>query len=327
MQEEVQEAQEEVETEATQEATQDTTQETAKEEQETVASGNVPDESETESYWPDDWRQSMAKNASAGDEEKYEKLLKQLERYGDPSSVYSKARELESRMSEGNTVKVPGEDATEEELKAWNNMLGVPEEPNGYIEQLQLPEGDVLGEDDMPVAESFAEYLHAVGAPPDVFDAAIAWYFDNQEANAAYVDENDDKVRYNTINELKEEYGPKYNRLTNAIPQVFSNAPGGTDFDNENALINRLLGGRMSDGTLVGDDPDMVRWLVNMTQEVHPMATIAEDANMSGQSVDSEIASIEKMMRTDRDAYFKDTAIQQRYVELLEARERHSARA
>jgi hypothetical protein len=327
MQEEVQEAQEEVETEAQQEAPQDTPQEAPQEEQKTIATGDVPDESEAESYWPDDWRQSMAQHASAGDEEKYEKFLKQLERYGDPSAVYSKARELETRMSEGDTVKVPGEDATEEEIAAWNAMLGVPEEPKGYIENLQLPEGDVLGDDDMPVAESFAEYLHAVGAPPEVFDAAIAWYFDNQEANMAFVDENDDRVRYDAINELKEEYGPKYNRLTNAIPQIFSNAPGGTDFDNESALINRLLGGRMSDGTLIGDDPDMVRWLVNMTQEVHPMATIAEDANMSGKSVAAEIKEIENMMRTDRDAYFKDTALQQRYVELLEAQERHAARA
>jgi hypothetical protein len=326
MQEEVQEAQEEVTAEATQEAPQDTPQEASQDEQKTIATGDVPDESEAESYWPDDWRQSMAQNASAGDEEKYEKFLKQLERYGDPSAVYSKARELESRMSEGNTVKVPGEDATEEEIAAWNAMLGVPEEPKGYIEQLQLPEGDVLGDDDMPVAESFAEYLHQVGAPPEAFDAALAWYFDQQEANAAFVDENDDRMRYDAINELKEEYGPKYNRLTNSIPQVFSNAPGGTDFDNENALISRLLGGRMTDGTLIGDDPDMVRWLVNMTQEVHPMATIAEDAAGSGQSVDSEIASIEKMMREDRDAYFKDNAIQARYVELLEARDRHRAR-
>ena len=59
---------------------------------------------------------------------------------------------------------------------------------------------------------------------------------------------------------------------------------------------------------------------------VNPKVSV-EDAAGAGKGVDDEIAEIESLMRSDRRAYDKDPKKQERYLELLGARERNRARA
>ena len=86
------------------------------------------------------------------------------------------------------------------------------------------------------------------------------------------------------------------------------------------------MGVRMADGSIIGNDPDMVRFLVALALDKNPVASVVEDGDQTGKSVDTEIASIEKRMREDRSAYFKDEKTQARYRELIGARDKIQAR-
>jgi len=72
--------------------------------------------------------------------------------------------------------------------------------------------------------------------------------------------------------------------------------------------------------------PDMARWLAMNARTINPVATVVPGAgaNIAG-AIDDEITSIEKMMRTDRQAYNKDEKMQARLRELYGARERAKA--
>lgn len=299
----------------------------------TAAAGATEEKAEgqakeqSKSYWGEDWRQKMAEHASAGDKKAFDRELKRLERFSDPTAVYGMYRELEGKFSQGGLTKIPGKDATEAEVKAWHKAIGVPEAPKAYVENLKLPEGLTLGDQDKALASDFAEAMHKVGVPQGVMDAAYGWYLKNEEARAAEIDRQDDENRREAQKALKEEYGPAFQRSVNAINSLFAYAPGGADKGNEAGLFNRLLAGRMADGKIIGDDPDMVRFLVAIAKEVNPVATVIEDGGAAGKGIDDEIAEIEKLMRTDRRAYDKDTQKQARYLELLEARNKHRARA
>jgi hypothetical protein len=298
-------------------------------EQKTIAAGATEQKTETEAKpaWGDDWRQKMAEHASAGDKKAYERELKRLERFSDPTSVYGMYRELEAKFSQGGLVKIPGKDASEDDIKAFNKAIGVPEDPKAYVENLSLPNGVTLGDRDKTLAGDFAAALHKAGAPQSVMNEAMGWYLRNEEARAAEIDRQDDENKQAGTRELKEEWGASYNRNINAISSLFAYAPGGADMENEGALFNRLLGGRMADGRIIGDDPGMVKFLVSLAKEVNPVATVVESADGSGKGIDEEIADIEKLMRSDRRAYDKDLKKQARYLELLDARQKHRARA
>lgn len=274
-----------------------------------------------------DWREEWAKKAANGDEKAAKRHLKTLERFKNQSDVFGSFNELRAYISEGGLVKVPGKDATDDEIASFRKAMNVPDEPAGYLENLKLDNDAVLGDADKPIVESFAAALHETNAPPEVVNQAVNWYFRQQEAIAEQRDEDDDAFKTQSTAELKEELGGAYKRSLNAISANFSMAPGGPDIENESALYPRLLAARYPDGRLVGNDPDFIRWQVALAREINPTMTVMDGSDGGSRSIDAEISDIENLMRTDRRAYNKDVAKQARYRELLDARQKAQQRA
>lgn len=315
------------ETEVVEEAVETTETETVAVETTTESKSEEAVESKEESkeegsadYWPKDWREQVAKHASAGNEKAYDRELKRLQRVTDPAAIYGNYREAESKISSNKAIFKPGPKATEEETKAYRKALGVPDSPEDYLENLKLPHEQTLGEADLDVANEFAERMHEAGANQEVMNKALGWYMEQQENAAAAQDDADERQKYDAEVELKEEYGASYKRRTAGIASLFATAPGGADVSNDDSLYSRLIGGRLSDGSLVGNDPDVVRWLASLAGDVNPAAVTLPDGMGSTKSVQDEITEIEKIMRTDKREYFKNHA--GRYAELLEVRNR-----
>lgn len=291
----------------------------------TIASGNAPEPAPEKPYWPEDWKQKFADHISAGNKKAAEKELKRLETMADPTVAWARFRDMENTWASRQFVKVPPkENATEADIKEYHKALGVPEKPEDYFKDIKLSNGAVIGEADKPIVDSFAAVAHKAGAPPQVVNAALDWYFQNQEQQAAALDEADDKFKTESMRALKEELGPAFKRKVNSISSLFASAPGGLDVKNPQSTISRLLGGRTADGRIIGDDPDISRWLISLAHEVNPTATVVDDASAGGKSIDAEISEIEKVMRTDRRRYDKELA--PRYAELIDARSRSQAR-
>ena len=292
----------------------------------TIAGGAEEGEAEPKgkAYWPTDWRQKMADYASAGDKKEAARLLKQLDRYVDPAAIFGKARELESKFSAGGLLKVPAKDAKAEEVEAFRKALGVPEKPEDYLNEVKLDNGATIGDADKPGLTTFAEAMHKVGAAPESVNAALNWYYQEQERIAADQEDRDEEFKSKSIETLKEELGPSFKREINLTASLFAEMPGGSNQKNENSFYAKLIGGRMADGTRIGDNPDFMRWLITLRRDVNPAASVVEDGRNTGQSLDDEIKKIEEIMRTDRPRYNKEYAT--RYGELLTAREKIQAR-
>lgn len=277
---------------------------------------------EAPSYWPKDWREKAAEHYSAGDKDAYAKELKRLERITDPAGMYGMYREMESRFSEGGLTKIPGEDATDEEKSAFWRQLGAPESADDYVKNLKLQGDAVLGDLDKPIAETFAQALHSVGAPQQVYDAALNWYYQLQEQQMNELDEKDDKDYEDNRKQLRSEFGGSLDRYINTLGALFADAPGGADPDNPRGVMARLFGGRTSDGRIIGNDPDVVRFLVGLNRNMNPNATEVDPSDASsGVSIDNRIKEIKTMMRENRSAYNKDYEVQAEYQRLLERRE------
>jgi hypothetical protein len=269
----------------------------------------------------------MAAQVGGSDAKAVAKELKRLQRFTDPPSVYGSYRELDGRFSEGGLVKIPGKDAKPEEVAAFNKAMGVPEKPEEYLGALALPGGKVLGDADKPIAESFAKAMHPLGLTPAQMSGAVAWRFEELEREAAAQFEADQTFRSESEGALKKDWGAAFDANTRSITSLFASAPGGADAAKEDGLMARVLGGRTTDGRVIGDDPDVVRWFAALAREINPAATLVPaTGGDSMKSIEAEIADIEKLMRTDRGAYFKDQAKQDRYRELIAARDKIKGR-
>lgn len=275
----------------------------------------------------EDLRKMIAEHYAAGDKKVMQKELRRLEGIKDVKGLWGMYRELESKFTSGGLVKIPGKDAKPEEISAFAKALGWSEKPEEMMGQINLANGVTIGDADKPRLNGFLSAIHGATSAADMVSKATNWYYKEQEEAAAALDEADDTFRRESETALKEEWGPAFKRRTNALASIFATAPGGTDLKNPNSLFARLLGGRTSDNKVIGNDPEILRWLDSMRNEINPAASVVEDGQQGGLSIDAEIKQIEATMRSDRRTYNKDPKMQARYLQLLETRNKIQARA
>lgn len=265
--------------------------------------------------FPPDWRVRWVSGITDEKARKTAETL--LERQASPTAVIEKMLNQEKALSQRSGVRKPGENATADEVAAWRREAGIPESPDKY--DIKLPEGKELGDDDKKVFKGFAERLHKAGASNDVMNEALAWYLDDSEAQFSSLVETDDRFRQESEAALRTKWGADFARNINAIGLMFADAPKG--------LGDALLNGRLADGRKIGDTPEMVEFLTKLSLESNPIATLMPTGGATNTSVETQIAEIEKVMRTDNSKYWHDPDMQKRYGELLAARENMKKRA
>lgn len=261
--------------------------------------------------WPEDWRAKV----SGGDE----KELARLQRMGSPADVWKAYRALEAKISSGQLKSGLKADATPEEIAAWRKENGLPETPEGY--QPKLPNGMVPGEADMPLIGGFQKTAHELGLTPEQFNKTLAWYYAEQDAYKAQQYEADTSFRREAEDSLRAEWGPAYRAEVKGIANFMeANAPAG--------MADLLFNSRTADGKLIGDHPEVLRWLSSLTRQMNPMATLVPAGSADPMKAgEARITEIEQMMRTEPDKYWKNPDIQREYGQLLEARETVRGRA
>src|SRR5262245_8333661 len=113
-----------------------------------LSSEPSPPQTEQQSQPNSDWRLRIA-----GDDKE---LGKQLERYATEADFGKAHVSLRSKLSSGEYRRVPGKDSTPDELAAWRADMGLPSSADGYVADLALPDGTVLGEADKAIMLRFA---------------------------------------------------------------------------------------------------------------------------------------------------------------------------
>lgn len=262
--------------------------------------------------WPDDWRDKFAESIKPGDKA----FRQRMERFTSPADVGKSWLALEAKQSAGELKRLP-KDASPEEVQAWRKENGLPEKVEDY--KPELPEGVVLGETDKTVLEGFQKFAFEQNLPPEVMNKTLGWYFAEQE-RVAEAQEIADATFHDTVKEeLISEWGSKdYRANLAAMTSLRDQMPSG--------LADRILAGRTADGRLIGDDPQFLRWFTQLSRDASPAATLVSIGVDSAKNLSDQIDSIQKTMREEPAKYWKDPSMQERYRELLDARDKFSAR-
>lgn len=281
----------------------------AKQPPKTVVEGADDPDVKVPQNWPDNWRELMA-----GDDKE---ALKQLARYQAPPGLWKKVRNLEKVVS-SSAPKKPGDDATPEEITEWRGKVGLAETPEKLLEAVKLPDGRVIGDDDKPIVDSFVKTVWQDSTPAQV-SKALGWYYDHLEERKAAELEADEAYHVENRKALKEEWGPgEYKRnIEGHLKGFFADAPDG--------LWDRVFSARDAVGRKLGDNPDLVKFLVAKAAELNPQATITSGGEGGG-SIASRRAEIRKMMLDNPSEYYKPE-IQREELALIDAELKQKGRA
>lgn len=190
---------------------------------------------------------------------------------------------VDSQKMIGGSVRVPKEDATQEEWDKFHAKLGRPESADGY--QFPLPEV-AHGEWNKDAVGAFKKAAHGLGLTPRQAQGIMTMYAD-LERQAVKARGGATEAR---IGELKAEWGEAFkNNLAiakSATRQVF-----GQKFID---MLNR---------TGLGDDPDLIRGMVRVGKDLMEDGVIEVGEGFS--SLDSVTDEINKVMNLDAEGRAK----------------------
>lgn len=266
----------------------------------------------TPSRWPEDWREQLAGDNKA--------FLNTLKRYSSPQTYAAAGFEAQQKIRSGELKKPLSAEATPEELATYRKEHGIPEAPDGY--EIKLSEGMVPGEADKPILDAFKGFAHGKNWTPAQLNEVVDWYYQQQDAQSAQRFEIDKGIKINTEEELRQEWGnAEFRANINAISNFLDGAPEGVKAS--------LMHARAPDGTLLGNNANVLRWLADLSREAMPGAGLVPAGTSNpAAAIGGEIEQIERMMRDPEqsDKYWRDEKMQARYRELLGAREKAGQR-
>jgi hypothetical protein len=262
--------------------------------------------------WPDDWRDRLSK----GDERR----ANMLGRYTSPEALADALIAAQDKIRSGQLKSALPENATEEQVKAWRAENGIPEKPEGYLEN--LPRGVVVSDEDRELALDFAKALHAKNASPQMIHEALKWHTDFAERREAALVEADKANWAETEDALRQEWGPEYTPNKNAVVGLLDMLPGGQE------TRDLILTARGADGRKLGGNPEILRGLAQIARMVNPAGTVVPGApSNAGQTIKDELARIAEVRRTNPNKYYGDQKMIDREVELTAAQERLGQKA
>tara|TARA_R100000656_G_scaffold80965_2_gene59338 strand:+ start:89 stop:958 length:870 start_codon:yes stop_codon:yes gene_type:complete len=197
-------------------------------------------ETETESAEPEEqsWREAIDDDATR----------KLADRYTSPAAMAKALREANTELS--TRVKMPGEDASDEDLNKFRKAMGVPEDVSGYTipKPEHYPDEIFTSEAVQEQVNGFAEAMHKAGASGAAVEAAMNWYWAQEAATADRISKNDQNAQDSAEADLRREWGTDYEGNHN-VASDFVKQYGGEN----------LLNMELKDGTLLGSNPAFVR--------------------------------------------------------------------
>lgn len=247
-----------------------------------------------------------------------EAAKKFLERFADSKTLMKSVLEAQNKLRSGDFAKPLPKDATPEQVKEWRTANGVPLEPKGYF--AQLPDGLVIGKEDQSLFDAYAKVWHDHNLPPASVHAMTKMYYDGlaqTKKEEAAVDKSDS---LKTIGELRTKWGGSYDQNMAILDNFLEGMPGD--------LKARFKDATLPDGTRLFNDSDALEFFANAARAANPAGHLLPAGGEGNiKSLDTEIESIQKLMRTDRKKYNGDEKLQARYRELLTAKQKLGARA
>lgn len=250
------------------------------------------------------WRETAATGA---DGKVDDAMLKRLARYTDPKAAFSALSSLQERINSGDLRSSLPKDATPEAIAEYRKSNGIPEAPDKY--DLKLRDGLVVGEADKPFVQAFLDKVHGKHVSNEQASAFVEAYYDilgEQEKAAA---ERHAKMKTVVTDQLNKDWGAEFRPNMNRIASML-------DARVADPKLRELIQGG------IATNAGFAKLLEGLAREANPAAALLpEGVTADIGNLDSEIRKIEDVIRTDRAKYDRDVGMQDRYRQLLGAKD------
>ena len=226
--------------------------------------------------------------------------MKVMERYNTETDYIKSTFELRQKLSSGEYKRNVPPPSDPNDLAAWRKDNGLPETVDKY--ELKFKDGFVLGEQDKPFVDQFKQKMFDANISPEHASKAVNAYYEMQEATAAQLKEDERAYAVLTEEKLREEWGSEYRFNYNMT---------------ENFVKSRFEAPVAE--AIMKAGPEVIKAVAGIAREIYPAMTVVPNSSNPSQAISDEIKSLEARIGTPE--WFADSAAQNRYKQLIAARE------
>ena len=185
---------------------------------------------------------------------------------------------IELEKMHGNSVKIPGEDASVEEIQAFRKRLGVPDDVTGYEVDLSNAQG--VGK---TTTEAFLKRAHELGMSKAHVKEVLGFVGKDMPAMIQALHQAETEK---TTNALKEEWGDDFEKnlldAKRARDEIAAGIKGGDSFVK-----------LMNDRPELGNNPVMAKMFFEVSKVMKEGKFIGSKIELSGEDIDKRIMDIE----------------------------------
>lgn len=260
--------------------------------------------------------QRLRETLAGGDEG----LLKALERYRSTEAISKAFKEARAAAKNSGAPLRLGEKPTPEEVKAFREAYGIPDEadayPAAFREDYQASDADkaILGE--------FKAAMHGRNVDPSAAQAALEWYQDFALQQQQDLDGNLAKVAKETQAALRSEWGGEYDGNIGAVQEFMTAQLGKDGFEG-------MMGLRLMDGSRLQDHAAFVKMMAQVSTDYYGSNAIYQgDIETTSKTVQERIDGLLKLRggsKEEQQEYFSDK-VQGELTKLYSQREKINAR-
>ncbi|WP_234843748.1 hypothetical protein [Sinorhizobium meliloti] len=258
--------------------------------------------------------QAFREKLAGGDEA----ILKQLGRYKSIDAISRGFREAYNTAKNGGPkLSALSEKSTPEEVKAYREAMGIPEDPTAYPGDFR--EGYQATEADKAILGDFKAAMHARNVPPAAASAALEWYQDFATAQQQELDGNLAKVAKETQAALRNEWGGEYDGNIGAAQQLMTTHLGKEGFEG-------MMGLRLMDGSRLQDNIAFVKMMAQLGADYYGgNAIMTGDVETTAKTVQERIDEL-LSLRVSNPEKYKSDDVQQKITKLYAQRDKINAR-
>ena len=159
--------------------------------------------------------------------------------------------------------------------------------------------------------EGVFNIAHANNLPANVMSQMTNAMLKGREMEQQAREQQDGLDRQTAERQLQDTWGGDYQTNLNAMSGLLNQLP--------ESVRDAFMNGRLANGQALLNSPEVAVFLTDIARKVNPSATVVPNSANPMQTINDEINALESKMGTPE--WYKDTAAQQRYQQLIDARE------
>jgi hypothetical protein len=244
-----------------------------------------------------------------------DKMLKLAGRYTSMGAALKALRDAQVKLTSGELKAALPKNATPEQVAEWRKSNGIPEAPDKY----ELPADVELNDVEKGMASKVIAAMHEQNATPAQVQAALKAWKAEQVALQQQLQDMDASDATAARDALRDSWGGEYQANIDGMANWLKT--GGAE------VADALANARGPDGKKLLSNPVVAQFLAQQAKEMGYVGgvTLPSGADMA-QGIDAEIKAIEAKQylpdgRRNKE-YWADEKVQERYRQLLDARDR-----